>query len=658
VKVVHKSMLRFAPFRALCRRRRALRGPTAAWVSPEDTPETIRVRSDRPGTAQHPPPTTQASGTDHPSPIPELTRSDEPPRRARYDAVVIGGGHNGLVCAAYLAQRSLSVLVLERRHSLGGCSVTEEVVPGFRFSRGSYLAGLLRPRVVEELELESKYGLELLDRSPGSYTPEVNTGRALALGGDADANWRSIAQFSERDADRFAAYEGFIGRARDVIDPLIDVPPVSLTRGPLRTRVRMARAAATAAHAALSPRAVDIGAAPEALAEALGAGHHAEARFLPNLQALLMGSASSMLDAWFESGILKATLATDAVIGAWHSPHESGSAFMLLHHCMSESGWKYARGGMGSVAASIARAARAHGAELRVNAPVREIVRRGPSSSPTSTSSSTSSSTSTSSSSSSTPPSVAGVRLDDGSFVEAGMVIAATSPHEALVELLLPAEGEHGTPSALSVATDHVRSAPYGSGVYKLNLALSALPRFPEVPHCADPGGATIHFANSIDELHRAYTGSGPPLLELTVPSAVDETLCDVPGGAVAQIFCQFADPDLARWSDPAVAAAFEDDAIARVDAACPGFAASVVARDGLSPLGLQQVFNIPAGNFSHFPMRVGDLYGNRPHPLLAGHETPVEGLFLASVGTHPGGGVSGAQGRNCAMVILDRLGA
>ena len=316
------------------------------------------------------------------------------------DVVVLGGGHNGLVAAAYLARAGLSVCVLERRHVMGGAAVTEELQPGFRYSRASYLAGLLRPPVVSDLQLE-RHGLRYLVRDPSSFTPSLpgsrHRGKSLLLHSDTGETQRSIAQFSKSDADAYPAYEAFLGSVRQIVNPLIDGPPIDFasTSGRWRERLGMAHQAVAAATAAAQQPAGTVA----------------------SLMELFAAPAEHILDRWFESDILKATLATDAVIGALLSPRTPGSGYVLLHHVMGEVAgrpgvWAYVQGGMGALSASIARAATSAGAKLHTGTEVDHILVNDAGSA------------------------VQGVQLTDGRTVRAPVVLSNATPHTTFLQLL------------------------------------------------------------------------------------------------------------------------------------------------------------------------------------------------------------------------------
>jgi len=535
----------------------------------------------------------------------------------RPDAIVVGAGHNGLVAAAYLARAGLRTLVLERRDRVGGACVTEEPWRGFRVSRAAYVAGLLRPAVVRELRLRD-HGLRLLRRAPSSYTPLPDR-PGLLLGPDAAASCASIARFSAADAERFAAYEAFLGRIAAWLEPTLDRPPpdpARLRAGDLRTLAGLAR------------------------------GAWRLRGELPRALALLLGPARPELERWFESEPLRATLATDAVIGAWASPASPGTGYVLFHHVMGETGgergvWAYVEGGMGRLSEAIAAAARAAGAEIRLEAPVARIAVEG--------------------------GAARGVVLEDGSALEADLVVSGADPRVTFLGLV----GDDHLPAELA---REVRALDFRSGSVKVNLALDALPRF-----AGEDGGAagagerddapgpehrgTLHVgATTLDALDAAFetarAGGVPeePMVELTLPSALDATLAP-PGRHVASLFVQWVPCHLPDDAWPAVRDAIADRAVAAVDAVAPGFAASVLHREVLAPPDLERVFGLTGGNLFHGAMTPDRLALLRPAPGWARYATPVRGLWLSGAGTHPGGGVMGACGRNAAREILRARG-
>jgi len=525
------------------------------------------------------------------------------------DAIVVGAGHNGLACAAYLARAGWRILVLERRSLVGGACVTEELWPGFRVSRAAYVAGLLRPALIRELALERR-GLRLLRRSPASFTP-LPDGRGLLLGAGEDADREAIAGFSRRDAERYPAYEKLLDRAARVLEPLLDSPAPELPR----------------------LRAGDLPPLLRSLwrARRLGADG-------PRALALLLGAARPVLESWFESEPLRATLATDAVIGAWASPSTPGTGYVLFHHVMGETGgargvWAYVQGGMGALSAALADAAREAGAELRLESPVARIaVGSGR---------------------------ARGVVLEDGTAIEAGVVISNVDPHRTFLGLV----GESHLPEDWAA---QVRALDFRSPSVKINLALDRLPRFrgrrdgegggPEHAGTVHVGAVDLDAIESAFEAARQGRIPDRPMIELTLPSALDPTLAP-PGRHVASMFVQYAPqslhPDEGGWES--ARARLAGRVFALVDEVAPGFSDSVLHHEVLFPADLERIFGLTGGNIFHGAMSLDRLAFLRPAPGFARYRTPIPGLYLCGAGTHPGGGVMGACGRNAAGEILRR---
>ncbi|XP_068807315.1 pyridine nucleotide-disulfide oxidoreductase domain-containing protein 2 isoform X1 [Struthio camelus] len=540
----------------------------------------------------------------------------------RYDAVVIGAGHNGLVAAAYLQQAGVQTAVLEKRHVLGGAAVTEEIVPGFKFSRASYLLSLLRPQIYTELELQ-RHGLRVLPRDPYSFTPLLEDGsppRSLLLGHDAAQTRRQIAQFSRKDAQAYPAYEAFMGGLVSAIDPLLDAPPVdtaALGQGSLLQRLRALRALWPLLQAGL----------------ALG-------RQLPCYYEVLTAPISKVLDRWFESEPLKATLATDAVIGAMGSPHAPGSGYVLLHHVMGalegrRGAWGYVAGGMGALSQAIASAAAARGAHIFTEKPVSHVLlgRAGR---------------------------AQGVTLQDGTEVRSKVVLSNASPQLTFLELT----PQEQLPKDF---VQRIRQVDTRSPVTKINVAVDRLPNFLAAPNARDSQPlphhqCSIHLnCESTQLLHQAFTEassghpSSRPMIELCIPSVLDPGLA--PRGChVVSLFTQYTPPVLAggRPWDEAARNAYADTVFDCIEAYAPGFKASVVGRDILTPPDLERIFGLPGGNIFHGAMSLDQLYFARPAPSYSGYRSPIPGLYLCGSGAHPGGGVMGAAGRNAARVALE----
>jgi phytoene dehydrogenase-like protein len=526
-------------------------------------------------------------------------------RRRGHDAIVVGAGHNGLVAACYLARAGLRVLVLERRHVVGGACVTEETFPGFKVSTAAYVSSLFRPEIVRDLRLR-EYGFEVLPRSPSSFTP-LPDGRSLTLGPDPEATRGSIARFSARDAARYPEYEAMLERVAAFVEPTLDMTPPDLLRpgpGGLLRLLRLGRAFAR-----------------------LGAG-------ASEAVEVLTGPARTILDRWFESTELKATLATDAIIGAMASPSTPGTGYVLFHHVMGETDgrrgvWGYVRGGMGGLTQALARAAGDLGVEIRCEAPVARIgVRDGR---------------------------VTGVVLESGEEC-AARIVASNADADVTFRRLLPPEAL--PPDFLAA----VARISYESASLKINVALGELPRFTAVPGAA-PGPqhrGTIHICPDLDYIERAYDEakygqpSTRPVLECTIPSVVDPTVAP-PGRHLMSIFVQYAPYALRGTSWDRIGEAFADRCFALLDEYAPNFRRSVLARQVLTPLDIERVFGLTGGNIFQGAMTPGQLFALRPVPGHAGYRTPIAGLYLCGAAAHPGGGVMGSPGRNAAREILRR---
>ena len=525
----------------------------------------------------------------------------------RCDAVVIGAGHNGLVCGTYLARSGLRVAIVERREVLGGAASAEELWPGYRVSRGAYVAGLLRPAVVRELGLASR-GLRLLRRAPSSFTP-LPDGRGLLLGADRAQSCASIRRFSVRDAIAYPEYEAFLDRVARWLEPLLDATPPDPAR----------------------LRAADL-----PLLWRMARGAFALRRELPDIASLLLGPARAALESWFTSEPLRATLATDAVIGAFAPPSTPGTGYVLFHHVMGETHgergvWAYVEGGMGRLAEALAAAARDAGAEIRRGAEVaRILVRDGR---------------------------ARGVALADGSEIEAPLVVSNADPRRTLFGLT----GREHLPERIARSLDALDPR---SGSAKLNLALDRLPSFRgSAPGAGPEHRGTIHLgAQDLDAIESAFQAAAAgriperPIVELTLPSALDPTLAP-PGRYVASMFVQYVPPALPSEAWTALRGELAARCFALADEVAPGFGASVLHCEVLAPPDLESLFGLSGGQIFHGAMSLERLLFMRPVPGLAPYRTPVAGLYLCGAGTHPGGGVMGACGRNAAREILRDLG-
>jgi phytoene dehydrogenase-like protein len=528
------------------------------------------------------------------------------------DAIIIGAGHNGLVAAAYLARAGLDVLVLERREILGGAAVTEEIVPGFRFSRAAYVNSLLRPEIIRDLRL-ADHGFSMIPRSPSSFTP-LPDGRYLFLGPDPALNRKEIAKFSARDAEAFPRYEALLDRCARFLEPLLDRAPP-----PIAAPGWIERSRALSEMARVGWRALSMG------------------KDIFHLMEILTAPASRILDRWFEGEALKATLATDAIIGAMLSPSTPGSAYVLFHHVMGETDgargvWGYVRGGMGALSEALAAAARAGGAQVRASSPVARI--------------------------SLLDGRASGVVLADGTELRSRIVLSSADPRVTFMGLLppevLPAE-----------FLDRIRSLDFSSGVTKINVALERLPSFRSLPG-HEPGPqhrGTVHLVSTLAEIEEAYRdalGGKPsrrPVIEATMASALDPSLAPS-GKHVLSLFIQYTPYELASgtWDDPGVKDAFADRVFEVIEEHAPGFTSSVIGRDILSPLDLERIFGLTGGNIFHGAMGLDQLFWLRPAAGWSSYRTPVPGLYLCGAGAHPGGGVLGAPGRNAARTAIADL--
>lgn len=538
---------------------------------------------------------------------PEQIRHPEQPLRADYDTIIVGAGHNGLVTAAYLARAGKKVLVLERREMVGGACVTEEVFPGYKVSTGAYVNSLLRPEIIRDLELR-RHGFELLARNPSSFTPFPDE-RYLMLGPDLAFNQREIAKFSERDAEAFPRYEAMLERVADFIEPtLMQTPPDPWSKRP-GDLLRLAK----------------LGLAFRKLGPQDGA----------RAIEILTGDARSVLERWFESEELRAPLATDAIIGAAAAPSTPGTAYVLFHHVMGECNgargvWGYVRGGMGGISDAIASAARERGVEIRTSAPVARILTRG--------------------------RTAYGVALADGTEFHARQIASNADAHHTFLGLL----DSSSLPDGFLA---DVRAIDYSSSTLKINVALSELPRFTAMRGTGNgeigpQHRGTIHIAPTIEYMERAFDDSKygapsrSPILECTIPSAVDPTVAP-PGKHLMSMFIQYAPARLreGKWDD--VKESFADRCFDLLSEYAPNFRSSVIDRQVLSPTDLERRFGLTGGNIFQGAMSLDQLFFMRPLPGYADYRTPIKGLYLCGAATHPGGGVMGACGYNAAREML-----
>lgn len=524
-----------------------------------------------------------------------------------YDAVIIGAGHNGLTCAAYLGMAGLSVKVLERRTVVGGAAVTEEFCPGFRNSVAAYTVSLLNPKIIRDLRLHD-HGLRIVERRAQNFLPAPDGSYLLSSEGETE---RQIAKFSAADAARYAAFNREIDAAADVLRDLVLRPPPNLVAGfSLRSVGELLKAGGLANRLRRLP------------AERLRA-----------LYDLIAKSAGDYLDGWFEGDLVKALFGFDAVVGNFASPYAPGSAYVLLHHAFGEVNgkkrtWGHAVGGMGAITQAMTRAAAGHGVEIETDAPVREVlIERGRAS---------------------------GAVLDDGRVIR-GRVVAANVNPKLLYTRLVP--GDALPPEFLT----RIARWRCGSGTFRMNLALSELPSFTALPGraLADHHTSGIIIAPSLRYMERAYHDarergwSREPIVEMLIPSTLDDSLA--PARAhVASLFCQHVAPELPdgqSWRDHREAVA--DLMVETVERYAPGFKASIVGRQVLSPLDLEEIFGLTGGDIFHGALTLDQLLWARPMIGYADYRGPLPGLYHCGAGAHPGGGVTGAPGHNAARAIV-----
>jgi phytoene dehydrogenase-like protein len=522
-----------------------------------------------------------------------------------YDAIIIGAGHNGLVTACYLARAKRKVLVLERRYVVGGACVTEErTFPGYKVSTAAYVNSLFRPEIIRDLRLRD-YGFELLERSPASFSPFLD-GRYLMLGSDKQSELNEIAKFSRKDAQRYPGYERMLERVAAVVEPTLGQTPPNVARPSIFDLISMAK---------------------------LGRGMQKLGSQMGEAVEILTGAARPILDRWFESEELKATLATDAIIGAFAPPSMPGTAYVLFHHMMGETNgkrgvWAYVRGGMGGLTQALAKAAADLGVEVKTEAEVSKIMLRD--------------------------GAVMGVALSNGDEYSAPAVASNADCNVTFNKLL----GRELLPPDFADAIDRIS---YDSASAKINVALGRLPDFTALPgtQIGPQHRGTVHLCPDQDFIERAYDDakygrpSREPVVECTIPSAVDDTVAPR-GKHLMSMFVQYAPyaPKGAPWNT-ATKDAFADSCFDVVERYAPGFKNSVIDRQVLTPPDIEDIFGLTGGNIFQGAMTLDHLFMFRPAPGYAGYRMPVKGLFLCGSAAHPGGGVMGAAGLNAAKEML-----
>jgi len=521
------------------------------------------------------------------------------------DILIIGAGHNGLVCAYYLAAAGLSVRVLERRGVVGGAAVTEEFHPGFRNSVAAYTVSLLNPKIIADLELP-RHGLRIVDRKVQNFLP-LNERDYLATG--AGRTRAEVEKFSIRDAERLDAYNARLDALADLVrDVLLKTPPNASDKGWVAGLFEMV------GNVGLGKRLADL-----------------DMTARRDLLALFGQSAGDMLDGWFESDPIKAVLGFDSIVGNYASPYAPGTAYVLLHHVFGETNghkgvWGHAIGGMGAITQAMASACREKGVQITTGDGVREVlVEQGR---------------------------CVGAVTETGEEYRARAVVSNLNPKLLFTRLIDPSV----VPADFRERIAHYRC---GSGTFRMNVALSELPRFTCLPEPGDHLTAGIIIGPSLAYYDRAYQDarnygwSKQPIVEMLIPSTLDDTLAPE-GRHVASLFCQHVAPELPdgeNWDNHRDEVA--DLMIETVDRAAPGFKASVLGRVALTPLDLERKFGLVGGDIMHGALALDQIFSARPVLGHADYRAPVKGLYMCGSGTHPGGGVTGAPGHNAAREIL-----
>jgi len=530
-----------------------------------------------------------------------------PASSSQCDALIVGGGHNGLVCAAYLAAGGLKVTVLERRNVVGGAAVTEEFHPGFRNSVAAYTVSLLNPKVIHDLDL-ARFGLRIVERKVSNFLP-TEDGRYLRTGGGYTRP--DVAGFSPQDAARLDAYSERLDLIADVLRDLVLETPPNVVEGDWRSAL------------------------PELLRASRLGGRLRKLRMnmRRELLSLFATSAGEYLDRWFQSDPIKAVYGFDGIVGNYASPYMPGSAYVLLHHVFGEvngkkGAWGHALGGMGAITQAMAKSASSRGVDIRVDSPVREIiVEHGR---------------------------AVGAVTERGETVRASAVISNLNPKLLYLKLM----DEATLPTDFR---ERITQWRCGSGTFRMNVALSELPDFTCLPGkaAADHHTAGIILAPTLRYMEQAYFDarsygwSKQPIVEMLIPSTLDDTLAP-PGMHVASLFCQHVAPQLPNgesWDNHREKVA--DLMIDTVNAHAPNFKASVLGRQIMSPLDLERIFGLIGGDISHGVLQLDQMFSARPMLGHGNYRGPLPGLYMCGAGTHPGGGVTGAPGHNAAREVL-----
>ena len=521
----------------------------------------------------------------------------------RYDAVIIGGGHNGLVCAAYLARAGKRVVVLERRERVGGAAMSEEVFPGFRFSVFSYVVSLLRPEIIRDLDLP-RHGLHILPLE-STLTPLPNDDY-LAQWSDHDRNRRELARHSLRDAEAYDEFGLVLHQMARIIKPMLRMAPPD--------------------PASLHPR---------ELLDVLKLGKYFRGLTRDQFNALwklLTMSAADYLDEWFETEALKATKSASGIIGTLLGPRSPGTAYVLLHHYMGEldgvfRAWGFAKGGNGSVSAAIAASALAAGAEIRTSAPVSQILIER--------------------------EHAVGAVLESGEEVRGSIVVSSADPRRTFMGLV----GESHLPGEFA---ESIRRFRFRGASAKVNLALGELPSFTCLPGRGPHLRGAVSISPSVAYLERAYDEakygefSRRPYMDIVIPSMLDPAMAP-PGKHVMSIFVQYAPYHLnGGWTDER-REALGDAVVDTLSEYAPNLKSAILHRQVVTPSDIERILGLSEGNIFQGELSLQQMFFLRPAPAWSRYRTPVEGLWQCGSGTHPGGGVMGASGRNAAFQILGR---
>jgi phytoene dehydrogenase-like protein len=524
--------------------------------------------------------------------------------RGGYDAIVIGGGHNGLAAGAYLARDGLRTVVLEARHKVGGAAATDAPwveAPEFRVTTYSYVVSLMPRRIIDELRLE-RHGYKVYPMGPSYYA--FPDGRSLVITGtDGRRDYESMARFSRKDAEAYPGWRRWLGEMAAILEPLLLTTPPRLGSrrpGDLIEQLKLA----------WRMRGLDVGRVGE-------------------LTRLMTMSAWDLLDDWFESPQIKGAMAVDGIIGTWSGPASPGTAYVLMHHEIGDAGlglgsWGYPRGGMGAVSDALRSSAEAFGAEVRTNAPVERILQRD--------------------------GRVRGVALEGGEELEADLVVAATHPRRTFLEQL----GREELPDDFVRDIERWNSR---SGVVKINLALAELPDFAADPGRGDHLGGAIELAHSIDYIEEAFqdarggVAARRPFSDGVIPTVFDRTLCP-DGYHIMSLFTQWVPHEWAREPNREELEAYADRVIAGYAELAPNLEGAILHRQVLGPYDMEQELGLVGGNIFHGELTAEQLFHMRPAPGYADYRTPIRGLYQASSATHAGGGVCAIPAYNCVREI------